>query len=389
VADRTPTVASGARTTVAGIVSTRLKVDMSDLYEWESEGAALYTTLSLLGKERAINKTVSWHTRELRPKFMRINNGAGYTDASTTFTVDTPMGNYVQPGFLIQVTRTGETMLTTTGGSATSVVVAARSWGTTTAAALVDNDEILIIGPAYAQSPSLESAMSVTGVQDSNYIHTMRHNWDMSALLKELSENGGTYNGSDAEQERKNMLATHKRDWNLAFLFSEGATSGGTATMTGFKPFIATNATGNVNSATTLTEPVFEAGNEVWFRGAGAEKRILVCARKFHAIANQFPSAVQRTTPGATKYGLRLTDYTSAHGDIKLVREVALEGDEYAKYAIGFDPAKVKIKHVRDGRMLKDRQGVSEDGYEEEIVSDMSLVLGHPEGMYMWTDIAA
>lgn len=388
MADRLPTVASGARTTVAGIASTRLKVDMGDIYKWESQDAALFTTVSLLGKERAIAKTVSWHTSELVPKFMRINNGAGYTDANTTFTVDSPGGDYVQPGWLIQVTRTGETMLTTTGGSSTSVVVAARSWGTTAAAALLDNDEILIIGPAYAESASLQSAVSVTETQYSNRIHTMRHNWDMSSLLMAISENGGTYGGKDPELQRKDIMARHKRDWNLAFLFSETAASGATATMEGLIPFGKNNSS-TVNSATVLTEPVFEAGNQAWFRSGDSSKRVLVAAQNVHGIINQMPKAVLRTQMGETKYGLRMTDYVSAHGDIKIVREVALEGDEYGSYAVGFDPKIVKLKYVRDTRLIKDRQGTAEDGYEEEVLSDLSAVWGNPGGIYIWDSIAA
>lgn len=388
MADRTPTVASGARTTVAGIVSTRLKVDMGDIYQWEAIGGALFTTLSLLGKERAINKTVSWHVDELRPKFARINGGT-LTSGTTTFTVDSPMGDYVQPNFLIEITRTGEQCITTTGGSSTTIVVASRSWGSTAAAALLDNDEILIIGPAYAEAASLQSAMSTTETQYSNNLHTMRHNWDMGGLLMELSNNGGTYGGKDPAYQRRKITSEHKRDMNLALLFAEGASSGGQATMTGLIPFITANATGNVNSATVLTEPVFEAGNETWFRAGESDSRIMLSARKAHGIANQFPSAVQRTKSGQKKFGLRMTDYESAHGDVRFVREVALEGDEYGKYMVGFDPSMAKLKVGRDTRMLKDRQGTSEDGYEEEILTDFTAIWGHPECGYVWNAIAS
>ncbi len=388
MADRTPTVASGARTTVAGIASTRLKIDMGDLYQWESQDAALYTTVALLGQEQAFAKTIYWHTTELRPKFARINNGGGYNDSDLTFTVDSPGGSYVKAGFIIQVTRTGETMIVASSTS-TAITVSARSWGATAAAALVDNDEILIIGPAYAESASLQSAITVTETQYSNNIHTMRHNWNVGGLLMEISKKGGTWNGDEAKLQREMIMATHKRDMNLAMLNSEAATSGGTATMGGLIPFIKTNASGNVNSATVLTDPVFEAGNATWFRGGESSQRVLVCSRNFHAIVSQFAKAQIQTRTGETKYGLRLADYLSAHGDIRLVREVALEGDEYSTYAVGFDPGKVKMKFVRNTRLIKDRQGVSEDGYEEELLTDFSCEWGHAETCYLWDSVAA
>jgi len=387
MADRTPTVASGARTTVAGIVSTRLKVDMGDIYMYEAEGTALFTTVSLLGKESAHAKTVAWHTSELRPKFMRVNAGT-LTSGTTTITVDTPMGGFVVPGMIVEVTRTGEQMLTVTGGSATTIEVS-RSWGGTAAAALLDNDELLIIGNAYAESASLQSALTVTETQYTNNIQTMRHNWNIGGLLQAISDNGGTYGGKEPKIQRRLMLETHKRDCNLAMLFSEAATSSSRATMDGLVPFVRDNATGNVNAATVLTEPVFEAGNEVFFRGGSQENRILIASRKVHGIINQFPSSVIRTKSGDTSYGLNMTDYQSAHGKIKIVREVALEGDKYGAYAVGLDPKAVKMRYVRDTRMLKDRQGVSEDGYEEEVLTDLSAEWGSPESCYLWNAIAS
>jgi len=79
----------------------------------------------------------------------------------------------------------------------------------------------------------------------------------------------------------------------------------------------------------------------------------------------------------------------SAHGDIRLVRERQLRGDKYKKAAVGFDPNRVKLKVVRDTRMIKDRQGVSEDGYMEEVLTDLSAIWGHPDTLCYWDAIVA
>lgn len=386
MADRTPTVSSGQRSTVAGIASTRLKVDMYEtIFNYEAQGAPLYTTLTLLGDEDAINKTVGWHTDELVPRFARINGGISNGLTDTTFTVDSPMGSYVNSGWLCQFTRTGETFLTTTGGSATTIVAAARSWGNVAAATIVDNDEILIIGPAYAEGATLGSAITTTEVQYTNNLDTARHNWSISGLLKELSARGGTYGGDETKRQREKMVATHKRSLENKLLFSEAATSGGTATMYGLIPWLQRYATGNTNSATTVTETVFEQGNATWFRGGESDSRILMMARPVHGIANQFAASLQRTKSGQKMYGLRITDYQSAHGDIAFLRNTMLEGDVYSKMAVGFDPTVVKLKWGRKTRIIKDRQGTSTDGYEEEILSDLSAIWGSPETCYLWT----
>lgn len=390
MADRLPTVASGARSSVAGIASTRLKVDMGDLYRYESDEGALFTTAAMLGKERATNKTVSWHTSELPPKFIRINNGAGYNTTDLTWTVDSPGGSYVNSGWLLKVTRTGETVLTTTGGSATSIVVAtgARSWGPNAAAALIDNDEILIIGPAYAENAALGAAITVTETQYSNSIHTMRDNWSISGLMMEMSENGGTYEGAEPEIQRVDMLLKHKRNINLALLHGEAGTSGGTATTQGVTEFVLANAAGNTNSASTLTEPVWEGGNKTLFR-AGQRKKIFIASRSVKGILNQFPGSVQRTTSGQSTYGLEITDYQSAYGKLMIITEIGFEGDKYDGYALGLDPKGVKFKYVRDTRMIKNRQGTSVDGYEEEVLTDFAGVWGMPDFHYLWTGITS
>lgn len=387
MADRTPAVSAGARTTVAGIASTRLKVDMSEtIFNYENIEAPLYQTLTMLGKENAIAKTVSWHTDELVPKFARINGGISNGLTDTTFTVDTPMGSYVGVGWLCQFTRTGETFITTTGGSATSIVATARSWGNVAAATIVDNDEILIIGPAYAENATLGTAIGTTEAPYSNTVQTFRHNWALGGLLVHFSKNGGTYNGDDSVRQRKKTMATHKRSLELALLFGEAATSGATSTMYGIIPWIARYAPGNVNAASTVTETVFEAGNEILFRGGDSVKRVLMMSRYSHGVLNQFAKAGVRTKTGDRKYGLRITDYESAHGDLSCVRNVHLEGDTYKYYNFAFDPSLMKLKMGRDCVLLKNRQGTSVDGVEEEFITDMSVVMGSPDSTYLWTN---
>lgn len=389
MADRLPAVAAGARSTVAGIASTRLKVDMDDIYMYESESEdALFKTLSMISKEKAIAKTVAWHADELVPQFVRINGGT-LDDTGLTFTVDTPGGSYIPPNHLLENTRTGEQYVSTTGGTATTFVVTARSWGSTAAAATVDNDEIMILGPAYAEAASLQSAVSTTETQYTNNIQTVRHNWHISGLMKAISEGGGTYGGEDPAIQRRKTLATHRRALNRLLLNAEAGTSGGQATMTGIIPFIEANNPGGVNSATVLTEPVFEAHNQTWFDAGESSDRVLLVSQPVHGILNQFPSTLQQTKAGQSKHGLRISDYMSAHGDIRIVRERQLRGDKYSKAAIGFNPNRVKLKTVRDTRMIKDRQGVSEDGYVEEVLTDISAIWGSPAELVYWDSLVA
>lgn len=389
MADRLPAVGTGARTTVSGIASTRLRLDVSDIiYDYEDMEAALYTTLSMLGKEDAINKTVTWHTDELVPIRIRINGGISNGLMDTTFTVDSPGGSYVGVGWQIQFTRTGETCVTTTGGSATTVVVTARSWGHVAAATIVDNDEILILGPAYGEAADLGTAVSTTEVAYNNTLQTVRHNWTIGGLMAELSKRGGTYGGDDTKRQRKKMIASHKRALELLVLMGEAATSGSTSTTYGFIPWIRRYAPANVNAATTVTESVFEAGNQVCFRGRNTSKRrVLMSSHLIHSKITDFGKAQVRRSQSDTSVGnMRVSNYQSTHGDLAIVRNVHLEGDNMQYMAFAFDPSGAYMKMGRDGVMVKNRQGTRNDSYEEEVITDLAPVLGHPEACYLWND---
>ena len=56
---------------------------------------------------------------------------------------------------------------------------------------------------------------------------------------------------------------------------------------------------------------------------------------------------------------------------------------------VGFNPNRVALKFVRDTRMLKDRQGVSEDGYQEEVLTDISAIWGSPDELIYWDSLVS
>lgn len=381
------TVSKGTRTTSTGLTSSRLKVDMGDLHKLEDNEGALVVTLGELGKKPAFGKSINWHTSELRPKFDRINNGAGYTSGDTAVVVDN--GAYFQDYDNIKFTRTGEVARVSSVSGNTLTIV--RSWGATAAAALVDNDEILILGPAYPEGTKLKSPRSVTEVEFTNYTELVRHNFTISGTLRAVGEAGGLYHGNDVDLQRRDMMLSHKRDLNLKFLHSEGAQSGDTRTLDGIIPFVTTNGTNRTNSTATLTEKAWNDGLRVAFRNANSNKLLAIMSRSVAGIINEFASSVQRVTPGTSKFGLRLMDYTSPHGEVRMITDVALEGDELSKYIVLIDPVKGPVQRVlRDTILIKDRtDDRSEDAYAEEILTETSVEWGHPDKHYIFNAITA
>lgn len=374
------TVVKGARTTTSGIASTRLIVQMGDLYKLEDDQGALYVTASKYGKKKMAGFEQKWHTSELRPKFDAVNNATGYASGATSIAVDNV--GYHQKHDLVKVTRTGEVLLVTavnTGGAAIEVT---RSWGATAAAALNDDDELLILGPAYPENATLQDPRSVTEVAYSNYIQLWRDSFEISGTLQAITNNGGTYHGSDEETLREDMLLTHKRNINLTGLFGEKNATGNQRSTDGIIPFIKTNAPTRVDSTSAFTEAVW---NTVIRKATryGSKDKLAICSRQFVSFINQHALGNQRVTPGDDMYGLRVMNYTSPFGNIKLVVDDALEGTEYSQYAVLLDigrKARPKMAMLRDTRVIKGNRvdDGSQDGYEEEVLTEGTIELGNP-----------
>lgn len=377
------TVVKGARATGSGIASSRLVVDMGDLYKLEDDQGALYVTASTLGKRKIAAYEANWHTKELRPKFDAINNGGGYASGAVSLVVDN--GAYFQKHDLVKVTRTGEVMLVT--AVSTNTLTVTRSFGATAAAAINDDDELLIIGPAYPENATLQDGRTVTEVKYTNKVQAFRHNFEISGRLQAITENGGTYHGSDVKDQREDMLLVHKRDINLACIQGEvGDAGSGQTGMGGIIEFIKTYGTNRVNSTSAVTYSVFLTAAKSATR-YNNRRMVIICSRQFAQIVTEWGVSAQQLQPGGTKYGLEVMDIFTPHGRFRLLVDDALEGTEYSQYAICVAADKKggpKMAVLRDTRLIKNRQEDSQDGYEEEVLSELTIEHGNPNYHYLF-----
>ena len=377
------TVVKTARTSESGIASSRLKVSMGDLYKLEDNEGALFVTANTLGKEKAGNFEVKWHTLELRPKFDSLAVSA--TAAATSITVT--HGSYFQVNDLIKRTATKESLMVTAVSG--NVLTVTRSWGSTVAAIGAAAAEILIITPSYGENATLQAARSVTEVQYTNLCGLWRHNLEISGTLQAIGEQGGTFYGNDVDLQRDQMLLTHKRDINLACLTSEIGSSGDQRSMMGMIEFIKTFGTGRTNSTSAVTFSVFQNAAKVATR-YNNRRMIIICSRQFAQIVSEWALVTSgshvNVDNGATMFGLEVMDIRTPHGRFRILVDDALEGTEYSQYAVfvateqGKGP---KWRYLRDTRIMKNRQDPSQDGYKEEVLTEGTLELGGPDFHYL------
>jgi hypothetical protein len=383
------TVVQGARTTGAGIASSRLKVDMGDLYKLEDNQGALYVTANLLGRGKAANYEVRWHTSELRPKSTTLSVSAATADTSIVVaTSDTALLNVND---LINI-RGLETALVTGVTSNTAAVI--RSWGADTAVTAATGTTVTIIAPHYAENATLQNARSVTEVSACNYTAIFRHNLETSETLRAIGDAGGTYHGPDLETQREDMMLVHKRDINLACLFSEIGSSGTRRSMMGLKEFI-DGGTSRTDSTSALTFAAFMQASETMTR-YNQKKMVGVISRRFATIVSQW--AITTSSPvqvenGADMFGLQVMNVTTPHGKFKLLIDDALtDNSVWTKYGFFIATDKKggpKWKYLRDTVLLKNRQDPDQDGYEEEVLTEGTVEWGNANYHFYFDNVQA
>lgn len=375
-----PTMISGARAT-NNILAGRQVVDMGDLHQLENDKAKLFTMVSKLGKKPAHNQTIKWMTDELSPKADAVNNGAGYTSGDTSIVVDN--GGYFRIRDLVKVPRTGEVLLVT--GVSTNTLTVTRSAGGTAAAALVDNDPLIILGPAYAQGATLQAQRTTTEVEAVNYMQIFRHSFKVTGTHAAMGAKGGHYVEDDTVTQRRKKALEHARDMNLTAYFGEADLTSGTGLAGGIIERI---PAGNIDSVASLTEAELDDALRVMFR-YGSSKKVLFCSRAVSGIINGLFKDRQRIAPGATKHGIATNEYETVHGVIQIVPDHAIEGGAFDKYAVLVDPDGPKLRTLRDTKLLTGRQTPDEDAEVEEYLTECSFEWGNGSTHGLFNAIAS
>jgi hypothetical protein len=358
---------------------------MDDLYKLEDEQGALFVTANVLGQKKIAQYQAKWHTKELRPKFDTM--GASATSTAVTATVSN--GTYFQTDDLVLVPSTKELVMVT--GVTGNTLGIARSWGATAAADIANSADLLILGPHYAENAQLRAGRTVTEVLYTNDVALFRHNFEISGTLQAVSEGGGTYHGSVVDDERQDMLLTHKRDINLSAIFSEAGSSGNQRSMSGFVEFVTLNGTSRTNNTSAVTFSVFSTAMRTAMR-YNTKKMLFIVSTLGAQIVSEWALANNAhimLDPGAKLFGLAIMDVVTPHGKVRLIVDDALEGTYGSRYWLGVSTDKKggpKWGHLRNTSVKKNRQETDQDGYEEEVLTEGTIIWGNPNYHYLFNN---
>jgi hypothetical protein len=319
--------------------------------------------------------TAEFGSWEERPGaiWTQINNGVGYDDAEKTFAVDDE--SIFVPGDILKVTRTGETMrVESVNAGAHTVTVEARSWGTVAAAAILDNDWILNISQASAENsgtptPRLKQPVKVTG-----YAQLFRTSASGSGT--QAAEDLTTSETEEARQLRLKAME-HKLLMEMAFMWSEAAEFNDSAgkivrTTTSLNERIVTNVfdCGGLVVTENKFEEILEAA---MFHGTG--EKVLFPAPKLASMINAFAIGKMNTTAGQKLYGVNITRYRSAHGELAIapVCKAFEKGYNNVSFIVDFDA--VAIKYLRRTKLRRHVENPGVDGWVHEYLTEAGLLV--------------
>jgi hypothetical protein len=357
------------------INQARRVVDMSkNIALLEPDAAPLTVLMKNIASEQCISPKFEWLEAELGARWDAVNNAAGYNSAATDIVVDT--SQLFMIGDILKVPRTGECMLITNITAGTNTLTVTRGYGETAAAALVDDDPLVMVGSASAEGAGKRTHKNTNETNMHNFTQIFK----TTISLTGTADASKLYGGKDRNWQRKVKGIEHLVDMERAFLFGERKedTSGSTPKRTtrGLLKFLTQN---NVDAGGALTEWEFETFCQKVFR-YGSKKKLLLASPLLVSVINTFAKNRLQMVPQDKTYGISITRYLSAHGELNIAKHNLLEGAIYGGYGIAIDPENIKYRFLegRDTKLRTDIQQNDADAFEDEYLTEAGIQAMHP-----------
>lgn len=357
----------------------RRKLDVAKRIAYLEPDETPFTVILMRAKKKAAGSAeVIWYEDQLGARWTKVNNGAGYNYDATGVVVDE--GSIFVVNDILKVPRTGETMLVTAVATNTLTVVRdfgqTRPGGDPDAYDLVDNDWVLLIGNAMKEGSNVPSEKIGQPAKKSNYCQIFRTPFSLTGTTEAESTR-------TSEQERTRLTRKkgmeHKIDIERAVLFGEKREyiSGNEIrrTLGGVTQFINSNI---YDAGGALTESEFENSFCEQVFKYGSSTKLLVSSSRLISVINGFGREKLQVVPKDKAYGLRMTRYISAHGDLLIVPSKVLV-NYFAGYGMVVDVDKVEFKPLRDTQLKRNIQPDDEDALRDEYFTEATLKVENEE----------
>lgn len=349
---------------------------------YQIEESTVHVTGTPIGVMTVENSKFEQQLDEIDGVKTNVNNAGGYTSGDTSIVVGD--GALVPDNGLVYVSRTGEIMRVTSVSSNTLTVT--RGMSNTTAAALEDNDELLILGSAYAENEVSGTIARSQTQFDHNYTQIDREPYGNSR-----TDQGTKKYGIDNSYEtmKEKALIRFLRRWNGRMWLGKKSidSSEEYRTMGGILEGISSGNVYDVNSE--LTKAEFEYWLRKYALSYNSEKKTLFCGSRLIEKINgwaQEKNIYQKEDNILEDFGMAVRTYWTPWGELDLVYEPYFDevsqGDiPLSSYGVALDLSLIKLVYFSNG-MLRANDDIQEndrDGRKGEWLMEGGAQINVPE----------
>ena len=363
----------------------RREIDVSKRIAYLEPDATPFTAILMRAKKvPATSAEIVWYEDQLGARWTKVNYSSGYAHNATAIVVDDL--DIFKKYDIVKVPRTGETMLITDFDTTDGEIIVTRDFGGTkpsgggaTAYNLEDEDWLMVLGNAMEEGSRVPDERIGQPTKVNNYCQIFRTPFSVTGTTQ--AERTRTSEQERARLTRKKGME-HKIDIERALLFGEKkeSTSGGVRrTLGGMTQFIQSNvfdASADQGDG-SLDEDTFEAFCEMVFK-YGSSQKLLVASSKLISVINAFGRDKIQTVSKEESYGLRMSRYISAHGDLLIVNSKVLV-NYYSGWGIVADMDKIEYKPLRDTQLNRGIQPADEDAIRDEYLTEVTLKVENEE----------
>lgn len=366
---------TGARGTL-NVGQSQRKVDMAQAIQLLEPDAAPLTQFSAqLPKKATHNPEYSWLEDELEPRSDLVNGAA--LAGATSVVVDN--GPYFAEHDIVRVPRTGENFRVT--AVATNTLTVVRGVGST-AAAMNDNEELIITGSAQPEGDTSKPARSSNPTKVTNYTQIIRNPVEMTGTMMHSDQFTDPH---DWDYQRNKKGIEHRKDIEYSVLLgrpSENTSGSQPRRTTGGAYHYATSNQTDAGGALTESE-LFSALRPA-FR-YGKKEKVGFASALAVDVLNSFPRGKVEFVQSEKTYGVRVANYISPHGSLRLVTHWLLEGTTLGGHILVLDMDAVRYRYLanskgsRDTHVEENIQAPDADTRKDEYRTELGLEFGQSE----------
>ncbi len=300
----------------------------------------------------------------------QINNGAGYTSGDTALVVDNPSAAIFSKFDLIKNTRTGEIMRITAVNYSTQTLTVTRGAGATAAAAILDNDWLLVIGPAFEEGSKSGDSNTTKLVKVTNYSQIFKTKFGVTQTENASKLYLSANPGGDLKYLRAKYGIEQAKKIERAYWFNEKkevtGPDGKPLRLTG-GVLEAIIAAGNVQdeAASALTETEFRTFLQNYAFKYGSSEKYFFCGNIVLGYLESFAANKLYIVPSDKTYGVEVRKYQSSFGTLNIIRHPMFE-NQYAGIGVVLDLS--TIKHCTlNGRDTLLETNIQDNDADEEV----------------------